>query len=73
MLHPDLRHRLWVQEEKARIRELEFRRARREASEARRQEPGNAAHPARTKPRRVGFVEVATRLIQVGVSWISAL
>lgn len=73
MLHPDLHYRLWVQEEKARIRELEFRRARREALEARHQEPGNAAHPARTKPRRAGFVEVAIRLIQVGVSWISAL
>lgn len=72
MLHPDLYYRLWVQEE-ARIHELDFRRARKEALEARRQEPGNAVHPGRTKPRRVGFVELAIRLIQVGVSWISPL
>jgi hypothetical protein len=64
----DLYYLLWVQQEDARIRDLEFWRTRKEALEARRKEP-RAAGEERTKPRRYGFIEVAIRLLQVGVSW----
>jgi hypothetical protein len=71
MIHPDLFYRLWVQQENARIRDLEFRRARKEASEARREAPRRVPRQERTRARRPGFIEVAIRLMQVGVSWIS--
>jgi hypothetical protein len=73
MIHPDLYYRLWVQQEDARIRELEFRRSRHEASEARGGELRTASGQERTKTRRYGLIEVAIRLLQVGVSWVSAL
>jgi len=73
MIHPDLHYRLWVQQEEARMRDLEFRRARMVALEARHAERKNAAVQERTKTRRPGFVEVAIRLLQVGVSWITPL
>ena len=72
MIHPDLYYRLWVQHEDARIRDLEFRRARTEASEARREDRRTAAGEERTRTRRYGFIEVAIRLLQVGVTWISS-
>jgi len=72
MIHPDLHYRLWVQQEDARIRDLEFRRARNEASEAGREERRAASREERIKTRRYGFLEVAIWLLQVGVSWISA-
>lgn len=71
MIHPDLYYRLWVQHEEARNRDLEFRRASREASEARHEERMNASRNERTNTRRSGFIEVAIRLLQVGVSWIA--
>jgi hypothetical protein len=64
----DLYYLLWVQQEDARIRDLEFWRTRKEALEARREER-RAAGEERTKTRRYGFIEVAIRLLQVGVSW----
>jgi hypothetical protein len=73
MIHPDLYYGLWTQQEDARIRDLEFRRARKEASKARIEERGTASSEERTAIHRNGFIEVAIRLLQVGVSWISAL
>jgi hypothetical protein len=73
MIHPDLYYRLWIQQEDARIRDLEFRRPRKEALEARREKRRTAAGQERTGTRRYGFIEVAIRLLQVGVTWISAL
>ena len=70
MIHPDLHYRLWVQQEEARMRDLEFRRARNVALEARHEERIHASHEERAKTRRPGFIEVAIRLLQVGVSWI---
>ena len=71
MIHPDLYYRLWVQQEEARTRDLEFRRARNQAQEARHVERMNASGKARTNTRRAGFIEVAIRLLQIGVSWIA--
>ena len=70
MIHPDLHYRLWVQQEDARMRDLEFRRARKAAVEARNEERMIASREERTNTRRPGFIEVAIRLLQVGVSWI---
>jgi hypothetical protein len=70
MIHPDLFYRLWVQQQEALIRDLEFRRARKVASDARRETQMNASREERTNTRRAGFIEVAIRLLQVGVSWI---
>lgn len=71
MIHPDLYHRLWVHQEQAQMRDLELRRARKVALQARHEEQMNASREERTKTRRPGFIEVAIRLLQVGVSWIA--
>lgn len=71
MIHPDLYHRLWVRQEEARTRDLEFRRAQKVALDARHEEQMNAFREERAKARRPGFLEVAIRLLQVGVSWIA--
>jgi hypothetical protein len=49
-----------------------FRRARKEASKARIEERRTSSSEERTVTQRSGFIEVAIRLLQVGVSWISA-
>jgi len=69
MIRPDLYYGLWIQQEDERIRDLEFRRARMETLEARREERRTAPGKGRAKARRYGFMEVAIRLLQVGVSW----
>lgn len=70
MIHPDLYYRLWVQQEEAWMRDLEFRRARNQAQEARHGERMNASGEADKNTRRAGFIDVAIRLLQIGVSWI---
>ena len=70
MIHPDLHYRLWVQQEEALMRDLEFRRTRKAALEARHEERMKASREERMHTRRPGFIEVAIRLLQVGVSWI---
>jgi shikimate kinase len=72
MIHPDLYYRVWTQQQDARIRDLEFRRTRKEASEARIAERSAASGQPRTATHRngfSGFINVAIRLLQVGVSW----
>jgi hypothetical protein len=70
MIHSDLYHQLWMQHEDARTRDLEFRRVLHEASKARIEERRPGSGDERTTTRRHGFIDVAIRLLQVGVSWI---
>jgi hypothetical protein len=65
MIHPALYYWLWTEQEGARIRELELRRATREASKARLEERRTSSRRRQSLTHRSRWAELGARFAQL--------